>query len=80
MLVRGQKIVTPGDRVAHRLLAGGQVASGPAPVRDLVTFDQEGIVEYCGALGVRVEEIRDKSVIVTVDGKPARKELILNDL
>jgi len=29
---------------------------------------------------VRVEEIRDKSVVVTVDGKPARKELRLQDL
>ena len=33
-----------------------------------------------GEVKVRVEEFREKSVIVTVDGKPGRKELSLNDL
>jgi thioredoxin-related protein len=33
-----------------------------------------------GEVKVRVEEIRDKSVVVTVDGKPVRKELSLQDL
>lgn len=33
-----------------------------------------------GEVKVRVDEIRDKSVVVTVEGKPGRKELSLSDL
>ena len=33
-----------------------------------------------GEVKVKVEEIRDKSVVVTVEGKPGRKELPLQDL
>ena len=33
-----------------------------------------------GEVKIRVEEIRDKSVVVTVEGKPGRKELSLKDL
>jgi len=33
-----------------------------------------------GEVKVRLEEIRDKSVVVTIDGKPGRKELKLKDL
>jgi len=33
-----------------------------------------------GEVKVRLEEIRDKSVVVTVEGKPGRKELALKDL
>jgi protein disulfide-isomerase len=33
-----------------------------------------------GEVKIRVEEIREKSVVVTVEGKPGRKELSLKDL
>jgi hypothetical protein len=33
-----------------------------------------------GEVKVRLEEIREKSVVITIDGKPGRKELKLKDL